>query len=154
MPLTCRLVLIALVLLAGGAGAVPGGAVPLVAHPAPPELVAELAPLVEHARQRFEARDAPSVLALVSERYRSGGLTKPMLREQLRALFAAHDALRTRVRIEQVQIVEGSGVWIFTTGEVTGRLPLVGWVTVLAWQNEPEVVRREPDGWRLIGFQT
>jgi len=37
---------------------------------------------------------------------------------------------------------------------VSGRLPLVGWVTVLTWQNEPEVARREDAGWRLFGFQT
>jgi len=30
----------------------------------------------------------------------------------------------------------------------------VGWVTVLTWQTEPEVGRREDAGWRLFGFQT
>src|SRR5207253_2236911 len=39
-------------------------------------------------------------------------------------------------------------------GAVSGRLPLVGWVTVLTWRNEPEVARREDAGWRLFGFQT
>src|SRR5439155_2978251 len=47
----------------------------------------------------------------------------------------------------------GRGVWFYTTGEVTGRLPLVGWVTVLSWQREPEVVRRQGEVWRLVGFQ-
>ena len=40
-----------------------------------------------------------------------------------------------------------------TTGEVTGRLPLVGWVTVLSWRREPEVARRQGEVWRLVGFQ-
>jgi hypothetical protein len=26
-------------------------------------------------------------------------------------------------------------------------------MTVLTWQNEPEVARRESAGWRLFGFQ-
>ena len=38
-----------------------------MAQAAPPELVSELGPVVEHARQRFEARDAAGVLAHVSE---------------------------------------------------------------------------------------
>ena len=33
------------------------------------------------------------------------------------------------------------------------RLPLVGWVTVLSWQREPEVARRQGEVWRLVGFQ-
>ncbi len=41
----------------------------------------------------------------------------------------------------------------YTTGEVTGRLPLLGWVTALSWQREPEVARRQGDVWRLVGFQ-
>ena len=49
-------------------------------------------------------------------------------------------------------MVDGD-VWFYTTGEVTGRLPLVGWVTVLSWQREPEVARRQGDVWRLVGFQ-
>ena len=120
---------------------------------APPEVVGELRPAVEHARQRFEARDAAGVLAHVSERYRSGGLTKADLRQQLIAMFSLYEALRVRVRIDDVQIVDDV-VWLYTSGEVTGRLPLVGWVTVLTWQNEPEVARREEAGWRLFGFQS
>jgi len=123
------------------------------AQAAPPTLVRELGPVVEHARQRFEARDAPGVLAHVSDQYRSGGLTKADLRQQILAMFALYEALRARVTIDNVQVVDGA-VWVYTSGEVSGRLPLVGWVTVLTWQNEPEVARREDGGWRLFGFQT
>ena len=89
----------------------------------------------------------------MSERYRSGGLTKADLRQQLLAMFSLYEALRARVRIDDAQIVDDV-VWLYTSGEVTGRLPLVGWVTVLTWQNEPEVARREEAGWRLFGFQS
>jgi len=123
-----------------------------VATPAPPEVIAELTPLVERARQRFEARDTGGVLANVSEQYRSGGLTKAGLREQLRSMFALYDTLRVQVRVERVQLVDGA-VWVYTTGEVTGHLPYLGWMRVLTWRNEPEVARREPAGWRLFGFQ-
>ena len=145
----CAIVLLVLMLCAG---ATPAGAAPLVARPAPPELIGELQPIVERARQRFDARDAAGVLAHVSEQYRSGGLTKADLRQQLLAMFALYEAIRTKVTVDQVQLVEGS-VWVYTTGEVSGRLPLFGWVTILAWQNEPEVARREEAGWRLFGFQ-
>jgi hypothetical protein len=123
------------------------------ARAASSELVSELRPIVEHARQRFEARDAAGVLAHVSEQYRSGGLTKADLRQQLLGMFSLYDVLRARVTIDHVQVVDGA-VWVYTSGDVSGRLPLVGWVTVLAWQNEPEVARREDTGWRLFGFQT
>ena len=125
---------------------------PLVARPAPPEVISELQPIIERARQRFEARDAAGVLAHVSEQYRSGGLTKADLRQQLLAMFSLYDALRTKVAIDQVQLVNG-GVWVYTSGEISGRLPILGWVPVLAWQKEPEAVRREEWGWRLFGFQ-
>ena len=143
---------IALLVLMLCAGAIPAGPAPLVARPAPPELIGELQPSVERARQRFDARDAAGVLAHVSEQYRSGGLTKADLRQQLLAMFALYEAIRTKVTVDQVQLVEGS-VWVYTTGEVSGRLPLLGCVTVLTWQKEPEVARREEAGWRLFGFQ-
>jgi hypothetical protein len=125
----------------------------LEARAAPPELVNELRPVVEHARQRFEARDAAGVLAHVSEQYRSGGLTKVDVRQQLLAMFSLYEVLRARVTIDNVQVVNGA-VWVYTSGDVSGRLPLMGWVNVLSWQNEPEVARREEKGWRLFGFQT
>jgi len=123
-----------------------------MATPASPALVAELRPIVERARQRFEARDAGGVLANVSEQYRSGGLTKAGLREQLHSMFALYDTMRVRLTIDRVDLVEGA-VWVYTSGEVTGRLPLLGWMRVLTWQGQPEVARREGAAWRLFGFQ-
>jgi len=143
--------LIALMLCVGGLSATQAPAAP-EARAAPPELVSELRPVVDHARQRFEARDAAGVLAHVSEQYRSGGLTKADVRQQLLAMFSLYEVLRARVRIDNVQVADGV-VWVYTSGEVTGRLPLAGWMTVLTWQNEPEVARREEAGWRLFGFQ-
>jgi hypothetical protein len=150
----CRtIVLLALTLCAGAAPAIPAQQKPpLVARPAPPELMGELQPIVEQARQRFEARDAAGVLAHVSEQYRSGGFTKADLRQQMLAMFSLYEAIRTKVTIDEVKLVNGS-VWVYTTGEISGRLPFLGWVSVLAWQNEPEAVRREEAGWRLFGFQ-
>ena len=125
---------------------------PRVATPAPPATAGELGALVEQARARFVARDAAGVLAHVAEDYRSAGMTKPAVRDQLLALYSLYDALRARVRVDQVDLVDGDA-WIYTTGEIAGRLPIVGWVTVLSWQREPEVARRQGAVWRLIGFQ-
>jgi hypothetical protein len=155
MPSFCRgaIVLLALTLCAGATPAARAQqTTPLVARPAPPELIAELQPIIELARRRFDARDAAGVLAHVSEQYRSGGLTKADLRQQILAMFSLYEAIRTNVTINQVQLVDGA-VWIYTTGGISGRLPFLGWVSMLAWQNEPEVVRREEAGWRLFGFQ-
>jgi len=125
---------------------------PKIARPAPPALIAELRPIVESARQRFEARDAAGVLTNVSDQYRSSGLTKTGLREQLLSMFALYDTMRVRLSIDRVDLVDGA-VWVYTSGEVTGRLPLLGWMRVLAWQGQPEVARREGAVWRLFGFQ-
>jgi hypothetical protein len=125
---------------------------PVVATPAPPHVVAELSSAVERARARFEARDLAGVLASVSEQYRSSGITKSGVREQLTAMFTLYQQLRAQVTVDRVEMVAGDA-WIYTTGEVSGRVPVMGWVTVLTWQAEPEVARREPGGWRLFGFQ-
>ncbi len=125
---------------------------PRVAVPASAATVGELGALVEQARARFVARDAAGVLAHVAENYRSAGLTKPALRDQLLALYSLYDALRARVQVDQVHMVDGDA-WIYTTGEIAGRLPVIGWVTVFSWQREPEVARRQGTVWRLIGFQ-
>src|SRR5262249_29901280 len=125
---------------------------PRVATPAPPGTAEELGAVVEQVRRRFVAKDPAGVLAHVADNYRSGGLTKPEVRQQLLALYSLYEALRARVQIDRVEMVDG-GVWFYTTGEVTGRLPLVGWVTVLSWQREPEVAQRQGNAWRLIGFQ-
>jgi hypothetical protein len=83
------------------------------------------------AASRIEARDAAGVLAHVSEQYRSGGLIKADLRQQVLTMFQLYDAMRTKVTIDQVQLVNG-GMWIYTTGEISGRLPFLGWVGLAA----------------------
>jgi hypothetical protein len=147
----------ALLALALGAGALSADAAApapaaVVATPAPAQVAAELQSAVERARVRFEARDLAGVLACVSEQYRSSGMTKAGVRDQLSAMFALYPQLQARITVDRVQMVDGAA-WIYTSGEVSGRLPVVGWVTVLAWQGEPEVARREAPGWRLFGFQ-
>jgi hypothetical protein len=127
-------------------------AAPRVAVPAPPATVAEVSALVEHARQRFVARDAAGVLAYVAENYRSGGLTKAAIRAQILALYSVYETLRARVHVDRVDIVDGRA-WVYTTGEIAGYLPVVGWVTVFSWEREPEVAGREGLVWRLVGFQ-
>ena len=127
-------------------------AAPRVATPAPAGTAEELSAVVEQARLRFVAKDAAGVLAHLADNYRSGGLTKPDVRQQLLALYSLYEALRARVQVDHVEMVDGD-VWFYTTGEVTGRLPFVGWVTVLSWQREPEVARRQGEVWRLVGFQ-
>ena len=126
-----------------------GPAVRIAARDAREQL---LGAVVEQARLRFVAKDAAGVLAHLADNYRSGGLTKPDVRQQLLALYSLYEALRARVQVDHVEMVDGD-VWFYTTGEVTGRLPLVGWVTVLSWQREPEVARRQGEVWRLVGFQ-
>jgi hypothetical protein len=123
-----------------------------VAPPATAEVLAEIRRSVEGARQRFEVRDANGVLAYISERYRSDGLTKRDVGQQLLALFGLYDQLRARVAVDQARMADG-GVWVYTSGEVSGHLPFVGWVAVFSWQNQPEVARREGSAWRLFGFQ-
>jgi hypothetical protein len=120
--------------------------------PAAPAVVSEVGRLVEIARQRFEARDTAGVLAHVSDGYRSAGLTKATVRQHLLTMFTLYQEVRARVRVDRVDIVDDA-TWIYTTGEITGRLPMMGWVSVWSWEREPEVVRREATGWRLIGFQ-
>jgi len=121
--------------------------------PAPASVVAEIRLALNDAVRRVEAMDEPGVLAHVSEQYRTGPMTKALLREQLRTLFAVHDQIKASVRIDEVRIV-GEHAWIYSTGEVTGRLRWVGSsVPVLAWERELEVARREAGRWRLFGYQ-
>jgi hypothetical protein len=125
---------------------------PRVATPAPPGTAEELGALVEQARRRFVARDAAGVLAHLADNYRSAGVTKRDVRQQLLTLYSLYEELRARVQLNHVELVDGD-VWFYTTGEVTGRLPVMGWVTVLSWQREPEVARRDGTVWHLVGFQ-
>jgi hypothetical protein len=120
---------------------------------APASVVAEIRHALDDAIRRVEALDEPGLLAHVSEQYRTGPLTKAVLREQLRALFAVQDQIKASVRIDEVRIV-GDHAWVYSTGEVTGRLRWVGGsVPVLGWERELEVARREAGRWRLFGYQ-
>jgi hypothetical protein len=68
---------------------------------------------------------------------------------QLQAMFALYDTMKVRVRIDTVRTVD-EHAWIYSTGEVNGRLAWVGrWVSVLSWQRELEVARRENGAWHL-----
>jgi hypothetical protein len=125
----------------------------LPGNPAPPNVVAEIQQTVDAALSRFDAMDTAGVLAHVSDQYRTGTLTKAGIAEQLRAIFALHDQVRTRVRIDEVRMV-GDLAWVYSTGEVTGRVRYVGSTIVVAsWERELEVGRREGGRWRLYGYQ-
>jgi hypothetical protein len=121
--------------------------------PAPAAVVHELRTVLGHAVERFEAMDLPGVLAYISDRYRTGPFTKRTIHAQLLALFQLYDAVRARVRIDEVRLL-GEEAWVYTTGEVAGRLPYVGqWMTVYGWDRELEIARREGGVWRLFGSQ-
>jgi hypothetical protein len=120
---------------------------------APASVVSELQAALALAVQRFEAKDVDGVLVYVSEQYRTGPFTKNAVRQDLIGIYAVYDMVRARVRIDDVRMV-GDHAWVYSTGEITGRLPWVGtWVRFLAWQRELEVARREASGWRLFGYQ-
>ena len=122
-------------------------------RPAPAEVVRELRAALDRAKVRFEARDPAGVLAHVSDQYRTGPMTKAEIRQQLLAMYEIYTAVRAHVVIDAVELVDG-GAWVYTTGEISGRLPLVGaWMTVLSWERELEVARREGASWRLFGYQ-
>ena len=121
--------------------------------PAPRSVVLELQQALALATGRLQAMDAAGVLSYVSDRYRSDSLTKPAVREQLWALFSVYDTLRAKVHIDDVHTV-GEDAWVYSTGEVSGRLRMLGtWMPVLSWTHEPEVARREQGVWRLYGNQ-
>ena len=122
-------------------------------EPAPRKVILELQQALSHARDRFQAMDEAGVLRHVSDHYRTDPLTKAAIREQLRVMFALYDTLRAQVRIDEAWTV-GDRAWVFSTGEVSGRLRGLGtWMSILAWQHEPEVARREQGVWRLYGYQ-
>lgn len=145
-------------LLAAAGPPLPGLAQPAAAPgppgiPAPLRVVAELQAALAQAVRRFEAKDPVGVLAHVSDHYRTGPLTKPAIEAQLLAIFAIHEAVRARVRLDEVRLV-GEHAWITSTGDVAGRLPFIGqWVVLYAWERDLEVARREGGTWRLYGYQ-
>jgi hypothetical protein len=130
--------------------------VPAPAHPGVPasaQTIAELRRAVADAVARLQARDTDGVLAHVSDRYRTSPLTKPLLHDQLVALFGLYDALQAQVRIDEVRMV-GGNAWFWSSGDVTGRLAVVGrWMPVFRWERELEVARRENGRWLLYGYQ-
>ena len=120
---------------------------------APAGVVREVEAGLARAVQRFEARDVAGVLAQVSEQYRTGPITKAAIREQLLATYGLYDSVKATVRIDEVRMV-GEHAWVYSTGEVSGRLRLLGTPMVfLSWERELEVVRREGGAWRLFGYQ-
>jgi len=144
---------IAAALAAQERSAAPSAPEPLPGSPAPPQVVAEIQQTLAAAVARFDAMDLSGVLAHVSEQYRTGPLTKAVAADQLRAVFAIHDQVRARVRIDDVRMV-GEHAWVYSTGEVTGRLRyLGGTLPVMSWERELEVARRENGRWRLYGYQ-
>ena len=120
---------------------------------APAEVVRQLQAEVTAATRQFERRDTEGVLRHVSEQYRTGPFTKPALRSHLQTMFALYDAMKVRVRIDMVRMV-GDHAWVYSSGELTGHFSwLDRWVSVLSWQRELEVARREDGVWRLFGYQ-
>jgi hypothetical protein len=119
--------------------------------PAPTVTVSELQQTLTAASGRFQAMDTAGVLAYVSDRYRNGPITKSSVRDNLLAMFALYDTVRAQVRLDEVRVVNGAA-WVYSTGEISGRLRGLGvWTTVLSWEREPEVARREGAAWRLEG---
>jgi hypothetical protein len=97
--------------------------------------------------------DEAGVLSHVSDHYRTDPLTKAAIREQLRVMFALYDTLRAQVRIDEARTA-GEQAWVYSTGEVSGRLRWLGtWTPILSWRHEPEVAQREQGVWRLYGYQ-
>lgn len=142
-----------LVFTASASGQSPPPAVSEPGDPAPPEIVAQFQSALVDVVQRFEAMDANGVLRNLSDRYRSGPLTKPLVRDQLGAMFSLHDRVWARIRIDDVRVI-GDRYWIYSTGDVTGRVRVLGTVVpLLSWNRAPEVAWQEDGHWRLIGDQ-
>jgi len=145
------LIVSGLALLAASAAPEQGKALP--GTPAPASVVGELQRELARATGRLQAMDEAGLLGHVSDRYRSDSFTKAALREQLRLLFSLYDTLKSKVQIDEVRTV-GEDAWVYSTGELSGRLRGVGmWMSVLSWKREPEVARREQGVWRLYGNQ-
>jgi hypothetical protein len=105
------------------------------------------------AIERFQARDQAGVLSNISNQYRTDSLTKPAIAEQLRVMFALYDRVRAQVRLDEVRTA-GEQAWVYSTGEVSGRLRGLGtWMPIYAWKRELELARREQGVWRLYGDQ-
>ncbi len=153
-PVGTLVIALTLVLLAAPLAAdAPLAGKGLPGDPAPRKVLLELQQALAHAIDRFHAMDEAGVLRHVSDHYRTDPLTKAAIREQLRVMFALYDTLRAQVRIDEARTA-GEHAWVYSTGEVSGRLRWLGaWTPILSWQHEPEVARREQGVWRLYGHQ-
>ena len=121
--------------------------------PAPADVRAAIESTIRTAIARLEARDLNGVLLHVSEQYRTEDVTKAVLRQQLDALFSLYDALRVQFRVDMMTAV-GDTAWIWSTGQLSGRLPGIGaWIPTFTWEQQPEAARRENGSWRLYGLQ-
>jgi len=131
--------------------AVPARARAQAGAAAPASVTRELRQALAAATERFQALDSPGVLAHVSEQYRNGPFTKASLREHLLAMYTLYDAVRAGVRVDDVRLVDGVA-WVYSTGEISGRLRGIGlWTSALTWEREPDVARKENGIWRLVG---
>lgn len=131
----------------------PPPADPRPGTPAPPAVVEEIRAAIARAVERFQARDPEGVLAHVSEAYWTGPFGKRTVRAQLLTIYQLHQQVRARVELNDVRLV-GAHAWVWTTGEVSGQIALVGqWLGLFAWERELEVARREQGVWRLYGYQ-
>jgi hypothetical protein len=118
---------------------------------APEPVTRELQQALAAATERFQALDAAGVLGHVSEQYRNGPFTKAALREHLLAMFTLYDSVRARIRVDEIRVADGAA-WVYSTGEISGRLRGIGlWTSALTWDHEPDVARKEAGTWRLIG---
>jgi hypothetical protein len=118
---------------------------------APEPVTRELQQALAAATERFQALDAAGVLGHVSEQYRNGPFNNAALREHLLAMFTLYDSVRARIRVDEIRLVDGAA-WVYSTGEISGRLRGIGmWTSALTWDREPDVARRESGAWRLIG---
>jgi hypothetical protein len=134
-------------------GPVPPQAEPPPGEQAAPEIVAEIRAALSEAVRRFQHGDVEGVLARVSDSYRTGPLTKSVLRQYLRRIVATNEELFARIRIIDVRMI-GDRAWVYSTGTVTGRFKLLGRrVSLFSWEDAPEVAWREDGTWRLIGDQ-
>ncbi len=131
--------------------AVPARARAQAGAAAPASVTRELRQALAAATERFQALDSPGVLAHVSEQYRNGPFTKASLREHLLAMYTLYDAVRAGIRVDDVRLVDGVA-WVYSTGEISGRLRGIGlWTSALTWEREPDVARKENGIWRLVG---
>jgi ketosteroid isomerase-like protein len=126
---------------------------PSVARPGQDE-AAHLRWLLRAAVRAFEAKEAQAVMALVSDAYRSGGVTKPLLLVQIQGMFLLYAELRVELAVRDIRVV-GDRAVLTTSGRIRGT-PWIGQEeqVVAEWRDLVEVARREGKRWRLYGDQS